>query len=53
MGKIRNFEESVLTRESESDRSLVVFFGLFLVQAAPDLILADDLSIVIRVAAGS
>jgi len=50
MGKIRKFEESVLTRESESDRSLVVFFGLFLVQAAPDLILADDLSIVIRVA---
>jgi len=50
MGKVRNFEESVLTRESESDRSLVVFFGLFLVQAAPDLILADDLSIVIRVA---
>merc|ERR1719461_1252635 len=50
--KIRNFYESVLTRESESDRGLVVFFGLFLVQAAPDLILADDLSIVIRVAAG-
>ena len=44
MGKIRNFEKCVLTRESESDRSLVIFFGLFFVQAASDLILADDLN---------
>jgi len=44
--------KNVLARESKSDRSLVVFFQLFFVQPAPDLILADDLSVVIGVAAG-